>query len=82
MHNSGRRGHKEGERVHLLRYIVVTALVSHLDTSELNFSAKKNTAREGAPKKRKDQPTTNNNKTVPFPKKTTTKVTKRVRIVI
>ena len=32
-HNNGRRGHIEGERVHLLQYIVVTAPVFQLDTS-------------------------------------------------
>ena len=62
-HNSRRRGHWEGERrVHLLLCIDFTALVSHLDTSWLNTDADRNTARKGATKKRKDQPTTNNNK--------------------
>jgi hypothetical protein len=32
-HNNGRRGHREGERVHLLLVIVVTAPVFQLDTS-------------------------------------------------
>ena len=54
--------------VYLLPCILVTAPVFHLDTSELNAYARKNTAREGATKKRKDQPTTNNKKRVPFQK--------------
>jgi hypothetical protein len=33
IHNSGRCGHREGERVHLLLYIFVTAPVFHFDTS-------------------------------------------------
>ena len=39
---------------------LVTCAIFHLDTSELNFFALLNTAREGATKKKKDQPTTNN----------------------
>ena len=62
IHNSGRR---EKERVHLLYAIFVTAPVFHLDTSWLNADALRNTAREGATKKRKDQSTTNNNKKGP-----------------
>jgi hypothetical protein len=50
---------RERERVHLLAYILFTAPVFHLDTSELNAVAIQNTAREGATKKRKDQPTIN-----------------------
>ena len=46
----------ERERVHLLYNIVVTAPVSHLDTSELNTEAYQTTTREGATKKKKDQP--------------------------
>jgi len=63
--NSGRRGHREGERVHLLRSIVVTAPVFHLDTSWLNLNALTNTAREGATKKRKTNPPQSTKK-VPF----------------
>ena len=62
-HNNGRRGHREGERVHLLAVISVTAPVFHFETSQLNADAEVNTAiRESATKKRKDKPTTNNNK--------------------
>jgi hypothetical protein len=69
-HNSGRRhGHGEGERVHLLFSILVTAPVFHLDKSWLNARAEPNTAREGATKK------------VPF-QKHKNKITKRVRIVV
>ena len=54
---------REGEeRVHLLYCISVTAPVFHFDTSELNTDKPSNTAREGATKKKKDQPTTNNKK--------------------
>jgi hypothetical protein len=55
-----RRGHREGERVHLLFDIYVTAPVLHFDTSELNAPASLNTARreKGATKKRKTKPTT------------------------
>jgi hypothetical protein len=38
-HNSGRRGQTEGERVHLLPSILVTAPVFHFDTSWLNTDA-------------------------------------------
>ena len=51
-----RRGHKEGEKVHLLEAIIVTAPVFHLDTSWLNLVADINTAREGATKNRKTNP--------------------------
>ena len=67
MHNSRRCGHREGEGVHLLYFIVVTAPVFHFDKSELNQRKELNTAREkGTTTKRKDQPTTNHNKRVPF----------------
>ena len=56
-HNSDiRRGHREGERVHLLLCIFVTAPVFQLDTSWLNTDAPSNTAREGATTKRKTNP--------------------------
>ena len=71
---------REGERVHLLLCIVVTFPVFHLDTSELNADAEANTAREGATKKKKDQPSTNNKKESRF-KNINTKITKRVRSV-
>ena len=58
-HHNERRGHREGEGIHLLSCIFVTAPVFHLDTSELNLDANRNTARE---RKQKDQPTTNNKK--------------------
>ena len=48
--------HREGESVHLLYAIFVTAPVFHLDTFELNADAKLNTAGEGATKKRKTNP--------------------------
>ena len=67
------------ERVHLLWFIVVTAPVFHFDTSWLNADAKTNTAREGATKEKKDQPTTI--KKGPF-QTHKNKSTKRVRIVI
>ena len=38
-HNRRRRGHREGERVHLLADILVTAPVIHFDTSWLNTDA-------------------------------------------
>ena len=54
------------ERVHLLPCILVTAPVSHLDTSELNASALINTARrEGCNKEKKENKPTQN---VPFQK--------------
>ena len=70
-----REGGPQRERVHLLLFIFVTAPVFHLDTSLLNADAPQNTAREGATKKRKDQPTTNNNKSYRF-RNTITKRTK------
>ena len=51
---------------------LVTFDVSHFDTSELNFFALLNTAKRVPPKKRKDQPTTNNKKRYRF-KNTKTK---------
>jgi len=59
IHNNGRRGHREGERVHLLLYVFVTAPVFQLDTSELNADANENTRRvevTGCHKEKKDQP--------------------------
>ena len=48
---------REGERVHLLQRISVTAPVFHFDTSCLNTDACNNTAsEEGATKKRKNNP--------------------------
>ena len=65
---ASRRGHREGERVHLLPSIFVTAPVFHFDTSRLNTDAPQNTAREwkkGATKKTKTNPPQTTNK-VPF----------------
>jgi hypothetical protein len=61
--------------------ILVILDTSHFDTSWLNACALLNTAREGATKKRKDQPTTNNKKGY-RDKNTKTIIIKRVRIVI
>ena len=69
------------ERFHLLPIIVVTSPVFHLDTSWLNTDAELNTAREGATKKMKDQPT-NPPTTKVTVSKHKIKITKRVRIVI
>ena len=75
-----RRGHREGERVHLLAVISVTAPVFQLDTSWLNADANSNTAwREGATKKKKDQPKQQTRYTISNHKN---KITKRVRSVI
>jgi hypothetical protein len=58
IHNNGRRGHREGERVHLLLYVFVTAPVFQLDTSELNADANANTRRvEVRVPQRKERPT-------------------------
>ena len=80
-HNRRRRGHREGERVHLQPYIVVTAPVFHFDTSWLNADADSNTARreKGATGKRKTNPTTQTTTTTksrfkPQPKTRTTRV--------
>jgi hypothetical protein len=58
--NSGRRGHREGERVHLLSAIFVTAPVFQVDTSRLNAVAQENTDERVQQTKRKTKPTTNN----------------------
>ena len=75
---------REGERVHLLFCIVVTAPVFQLDTFWLNTDAKENTARraKGATKKRKTKTHhTNNNKQVPFQTTNIKKNKRRVRLV-
>jgi len=79
-HNSGRCGHKEGDRVYLLPLIFVNSPVFHFDTSWLNFSAFPNTM-QGVPqennKERKNNP---QQQKVPFQR--TKNITERVKIVI
>jgi len=55
-HNNGKRGHREGERVHLLFSIVFTAPVFHFDTSELNTDIDWNTSRGWATQIIKNNP--------------------------
>ena len=57
IHNRGTRDHREGERVHLLQYIDVTAPVFHFDTFWLNADASLNTARSSGSTKKKKRPT-------------------------
>jgi hypothetical protein len=72
-HNRGRRGHREGERIHLLPYILVTAPVFHFDTSWLNTDADENTAKERVQQRNKEKkeeiPTHHNQQKSTIPKK-------------
>ena len=73
---------REGKRVHLLPFILVTAPVFQVDTFWLNADATRNTAREGVTKKERSHPPHKQQQKGPVSNHKQTKRTKRVRLVI